>query len=147
MNTLFTLKNYPVSSALNELDNFVNEVMGSGLSPAGKIFGYPAVDIREEKERFVVDVELPGFSEKEIDVKMKDRVLTIIASRMAEAGGEKENEYLVRERRSAGYERSFAMPRNIDQEHVSASYMNGVLSVLLPKNPEVPEKSVEIKVA
>ena len=97
-----------------------------------------ATDIRETNEAFQIETELPGYDKSEISVSMKEGVLTI----RAEHNGEHSSDegYIRRERTWETVERSFDVS-GVDTAGISAAYVNGVLTVTLPKLPEViPEK-------
>ena len=97
-------------------------------------------DIRDAGDRFVLEAELPGFSKEDIKLDVKDGILTISAQH-TENKDEKDNKgsYIRRERRFGSFTRSFDVT-GVDEEHITASYNNGVLELSLPKVvPVVPE--------
>ena len=104
----------------------------------------PAVDVRESETEFLMEVDLPGLSEKDIEVKLDNNLLTI-SSRKEESKEEKKNGYLVRERRSAGFSRSFVLPEEADREKIAAEFKNGVLHLTFPKTPAAKPKTIEVK--
>ena len=103
-----------------------------------------ATDIKETDDAFQIETELPGFDKSEISVSVKEGVLTV----RAEHQGEKSSDegYVRRERAWETVERSFEVT-GVDTAAISAAYVNGVLTVTLPKLPEViPEQhTIEIK--
>lgn len=108
------------------------------------------VDIRENSDSYLIEAELPGFSEQEIDVKVEDRILSITASREQKEEKkqeEKDDQYLVKERRSETYSRSFSLPEDVDVEKIDGNYRNGVLSLKLVKKPETKPKNIKVKAA
>ena len=102
-----------------------------------------ATDIKETDDAFQIETELPGFDKSEISVSVKEGVLTV----RAEHQGEKSSDegYLRRERAWETVERSFEVT-GVDTAAIRAAYVNGVLTVTLPKLPEViPEQhTIEI---
>lgn len=102
-----------------------------------------ATDIIERDDSFVIETELAGFDKSEISVSLKEGVLTI----RAEHNGERASDegYIRRERTWETIERSFEVT-GVDTNGISASHVNGVLTVTLPKLPEViPEQhNIEI---
>lgn len=108
----------------------------------------PAVDVRESETEFLMEVDLPGLSEKDIEVKLDNNLLTI-SSRKEESKEvskeEKKNGYLVRERRSAGFSRSFVLPEEADREKIAAEFKNGVLHLTFPKTPAAKPKTIEVR--
>ena len=98
-------------------------------------------DIRELDDHYLLEAELPGFRKEDIDLEVKEGVLTISASH--EETEEKKDErgnYLCRERRSGSYRRSFDLT-GIEEEAIAAAYENGVLKLTLPKRGE-PEPQI-----
>lgn len=104
----------------------------------------PAVDVREEEGRYLMEVDLPGLTEKDIEVKLDSNLLTV-SSRKEEKKEEKKNGYLIRERRSAGFARSFVLPEGVDREGIGAEFKNGVLNLSIPKVPAVQPRKIEVK--
>ena len=104
----------------------------------------PAVDIRESENGYVLEAELPGFAETEIDVKLNDTLLTISAG-TEEKSEESKAGYLLRERRSRSFTRSFVLPREVDRESIEAAFSNGVLTLELHKTPEAQPRQIEVK--
>lgn len=106
---------------------------------------YPAVDIREDEENYFVDVELPGMDEKDIDVSIHNNVLQI-SSKHEEKIEESREGYIMRERKSASFKRSFRMPENADRENVEAKFHQGLLTIRLRKL-DSGEKTKHIKIS
>lgn len=104
----------------------------------------PAVDVREEEDRYVLEAELPGLNEKDVDVKVEENLLSI-SSAKTEEKEEKRDGYLMRERRSSSFQRSFVLPRDVDKDNIHARFRNGLLILDLQKKPEVKPRSIEIK--
>jgi HSP20 family protein len=103
----------------------------------------PAVDIKETADSFVVSAELPGMNKQDIQVELENNTLSIKGERKFERKDEAENYHFV-ERSYGSFYRSFALPRNIKGEAISAEYKDGVLQVTLPKSEELKPKKVEI---
>ena len=97
-----------------------------------------ATDIKETDNAFQIETELPGYEKSEISVSMKEGVLTIKAEHQGEQSSDEG--YVRRERTWETVERSFEVS-GVDTSAISAAYVNGVLTVTLPKLPEViPEQ-------
>lgn len=105
----------------------------------------PAVDIREEEDRYVLEAELTGLSEKDIDVKLDDNLL-VISSKNEEDTESKQSGYILKERRSTTFSRSFVVPKDVDRKKIEARFKNGLLTLTLRKAPETKPKSIEVKV-
>ncbi len=104
----------------------------------------PAVDVRETHEGYLMEVELPGMSEKDVEVKVEDNILTLSSHRQ-EASEEKKDGYLIRERRQAAFSRTFVLPNDVDREKIEAEFKNGLLRVNLAKKPEAQPKTIQVK--
>jgi len=131
----------------NDFDALLGNIFESGSSIRGKEI---AVDIRDSEHAYIIEAELPGFNESEIDVKVEDGILSISASREENKGGQESGEgkqYLVRERRSESFRRSFSLPKDVDVEKIDGNYKNGVLTLSLQKKPETKPKSIKVKAA
>ncbi|MBN2509140.1 MAG: Hsp20/alpha crystallin family protein [Spirochaetales bacterium] len=105
----------------------------------------PLVDVRESENEYVLEAELPGLTEADVDVKVEDNLLTISSAKKEDRKDDK-NGYLIRERRSAQFSRSFVLPKDVDAEKIDGVYKNGILSLHLAKKPEAKPKSIKIKV-
>ena len=108
----------------------------------------PAVDIIEKDNAYEVTVELPGLDEKNIEVKLVNGSLTIKGEKKEEKE-EKKKDYYLHERHFGSFERSFRIPDTVQADKIEAAFKKGVLTVTLPKKPEVvkPEKKIEVKAA
>ena len=105
----------------------------------------PAVDVKEEESRYLMEVELPGLTEKDIELKVEDSILTL-SSKKEESKEEKKNGYLLRERRSAEFSRTFVLPNDTDRAEIKAEFKNGLLMVSVPKKPEAQPRKIDVTV-
>lgn len=105
-------------------------------------------DIREEDDKYVIDVDLPGFSKENIKVDITDGYLTINAKMDSGKNDEKKGKYVRRERYFGECSRSFYVGEDVTSEDIKASFKNGILCLEVPKVDEqkkLPEKKyVEI---
>jgi len=104
----------------------------------------PAVDIRETEGEYLMEVELPGLSEKDVEVKLDNNLLTI-SSAKDEKKEEKKDGYVLRERRASRFSRSFVLPESVDREKIGAEFKSGVLHLSFPKVPAAKPKTIEVK--
>ncbi|MBN1697586.1 MAG: Hsp20/alpha crystallin family protein [Spirochaetales bacterium] len=107
---------------------------------------HPKVDVRENENDYVVEADIPGFTEKDIDVSVNGDLLTI-SSKKDETKEEKKKGYIIKERRSTAFSRSFTLPKNIDRDKIDAHFKNGVLSLSLPKTEQAKPKQIDVKKA
>lgn len=104
----------------------------------------PAVDIKEEDDKYLLFADVPGVAPNDIEVTMDKGVLTIRGERKHEHTTA-EKGYHRTERQHGVFIRRFTLPETVDAEHISATSQDGVLQVVIPKAaPATPRK---IKVA
>lgn len=108
----------------------------------------PSVDVAETDKSFEISAELPGMSEKDIDVSLSDGVLTLKGEKREERKEEdKAKGYYLSERRYGSFQRSFRLPDGVDENKIEANFDKGVLRISLPKTAEAvkQEKKIAIK--
>lgn len=105
----------------------------------------PAVDVYETENELVIKADLPDISEKDLDVRVENNMLTVRGERKFEQQV-KEDSYLRMERAYGSFSRSFSLPNTVDTEAIQADYKNGALTVTLPKRAESKPKQVKINV-
>ena len=103
----------------------------------------PAADVYETDDEFVVELEVPGYKEKELSVEVSDHTLAIKGSHTKEKD-EKHKEFALRERLEREFERRFILPSEADTEHLKAVFSEGVLEVHAQKLEAAKPKKVEI---
>lgn len=131
----------------------------------------PKVDVKETKASYILDMELPGFSESDVDIELQDRVLSISSKReqpccakenmkktqdvnssvaeekeVAPKTERQEIKWLVKERGFGlkHFSRSFTLPEDIDGENVVANFKNGLLTINIPKKGETKSRKIAI---
>jgi HSP20 family protein len=116
----------------------------SPLTPAGQV---PAVDIREHDGHYTLEMELPGFAEKDVEVQVDGNTLSVASKKEVETREESgtEGRFLLRERRMTTFNRSFTLPESADPEKISAHFRNGVLELELKKKPETKKRFISIE--
>ncbi|TBW02778.1 Hsp20/alpha crystallin family protein [Azotobacter chroococcum] len=108
--------------------------------------GMPAVDIHDKGAAYEISAELPGMDEQDIEVRLSSGCLTIKGEKKEEHEDRKKDTY-VAERYYGAFQRSFALPVEVDAERIEARFDKGVLTLSLPKKPEAlaDEKTIPIK--
>ncbi len=131
-------------------DRFAN---GFGLAPfssgrldSGFVLPSPAVDITETETAFTLSAELPGMTEKDVELSLSGDTLVVRGEKRQERE-EKERNYYVSERSYGEFQRSFLLPESVDREKIAAEFANGVLRVTLPKTEQASPKKIEVKAA
>jgi HSP20 family protein len=147
MKTVAMYRPNVIQNALSDFDRYFESFFGdSSLVPAGRAFNrLPPVDVRETEKAFILDMELPGYDEKDIEVHVDGGSLCI-ESKLDEAKEEKKSNgtYVLRERRLNSFSRSFKLPENANPETVSAAFKNGVLCLEIQKRPEAQKRMIKI---
>ena len=106
----------------------------------------PAVDIKEDANKFVIHADIPGVKPEEIDINMENGVLTIKGEKKSESKTEKEG-YKRVERTYGSFYRRFSLPDTANAEAISASSKHGVLEIVIPKRETVLPKKINVKAA
>jgi HSP20 family protein len=114
---------------LDSMDRQLRRFFGDfGLAP-GFI---PAADYYETDKEFVIELEVPGFAEKELDVETFDHTLVVKGER-TEVKEPEDKTFRLRERLEKVFERRFLLPTEADTTHLKATFQDGVLEVHAPK--------------
>lgn len=124
---------------IEELLERMGEELESDTLP---VTGDIDVDVAEHDDRYLTHADLPGYEREGIDVRLVGGALHIEAERDLEA--EEDSEYLQRERRREPVSRRVSLPDPVDEEGISATYTNGVLSIELPKEGTDAGTSIDI---
>jgi len=101
----------------------------------------PRVDIREEKDGYLLQAEMPGVGKQGVEVTVEDRELTIIGRR---AESPEKAELLYRESRPFDYRRTFELDATIDTGRIEAKVDQGVLTLRLPKQEAVKPRKIVV---
>lgn len=104
----------------------------------------PAVDIREEANRFVIHADIPGVDPKDIDITMENGVLTLKGERLSERKEEREGYKRVERARGTFYRR-FGLPDTADAGRISARGANGVLEIVIPKQEYTQPRKITVE--
>lgn len=137
---------------MNELSLLDSFFGNDGLFPS---YNYrltpatPRVDVVQNDDNYEISMDLPGKTEKDVNITLKNDVLTI--SSVDESKKEKKEEdskhYLIRERtmEHTYFERSFTLPKDIDDNAVNATFKNGILSIAIGRKHDSEAKKIAIK--
>lgn len=101
-------------------------------------------DVKENEKEYILTAEMPGFEKSEIDIEVNNDILTIKGKRDEQYSEEKEG-YLRKERNYGSFKRSFRLD-NIKEDNITASYENGILQLVLPKNNLTQKNSKKIEI-
>ncbi len=131
-------------SLFNEMDKLFDGMRNTWPQSTSRT---PAVNVREDGNAYVFEAELPGMDDTDVDVTIENGRLTIsshTAENSKEQKGEEDLSYLLRERRSQQFSRSFGLPRDVDQSKIKAEFKNGLLTLTLPKAEEAKPRTIKI---
>ena len=137
---------YEPWSLLNQLQRELErnfEGTRAGTDTAATAEWTPAVDLKEEPDRYVLWADLPGVSPDHIDITMEDGILTLKGERATEAKSQREGIKRV-ERVFGTFYRRFSLPDTADSEGISARCANGVLEISIPKKAAVQPKKITV---
>lgn len=127
---MFELTPYSTRRSMMDPFNFFSDFFGTNNAPMEL-----RTDITDKGDAFVLEADLPGFKKDDIKIDLENDRLTIKAERHSEHEAAK-NGYVRRERSFGSFERSFDVS-GIDTASIKANYTDGVLTLTLPKRPEL----------
>ena len=123
--------------SLFDFDSFFNDFFESSSDR------FPPVDVFETDNAYVIEAEVPGYKEDDIKIFCKNRVLTISSDAVMK---ERENGFITEEISLPSFQRSFQLPDDADEDMVSASSENGILSITISKKEKKEPKRIEVKI-
>lgn len=135
---------------LSFLDSLFNDVLGGDTAPVmyHANFTTPRVDVKEENDCYTLEMELPGRSEKDVNIELDHDNLTIASKNEETKEDKKEkskSKYILKERRTYSFERRFTLPADVDGESISANFKNGVLTINMKKKAIAAPKKIMIE--
>ncbi len=145
--TLVRFNNRPATRPFNNLmDDFFTgmpSLLGNELTTANQRLA--PVNIAENENGFVLELAAPGFQKEDFRIHLDQHTLTVSAEKKVEAAKEQEKQ-VRREFRIQSFKRSFTLDEKIDAQRIVAKYLNGVLTVNLPKVESVKSVAKEITI-
>lgn len=128
-----------------------SRMFGTELAPryeSSFSFTVPAVDVAENGTSYKITAELPGLTEKDIEVKMEEEILTLKGEKRQDRE-EKDENYHLCERAYGRFERSFRLPAGVERDEITAEFTKGVLTITVPKSAAALQqaKTIPIKSA
>lgn len=127
-------------------DRFFRDRWGwSDFDSAGLgLMSMPRTDLAETEDDVTVTMELPGVDLKDVDISIAGDVLTVRGEKKEEKKEKKKNYHYV-ERQHGSFHRSVQLPSTVDPSKVDATFVNGVLSISIAKNPETKPKRITVR--
>ena len=118
--------------------------LGGGVAGIERGFNFiPDFEVKETKDSFLFKADLPGVNEEDVEIGLTGNQLTVSGKREEEKREEGERFYAY-ERSYGSFSRSFTLPEGVDSEHIDAAMKDGVLTLRLPKRPEVQPKRIRL---
>lgn len=134
-----------IGSLHRSLDNLLEDYFGGlGMDRRSGVIA-PQFEVSETDEAVIVEAELPGMDEKDIDISVTNHVLTIQGEKKKEEETKKKN-YYIAERSYGRFQRSLQLGSGVDAEKVGAAFKKGVLTVTLPKTEPAKAKTRKINI-
>lgn len=136
-----------IQSELNNLNFFDTTVSESDTDNSNVVTSHwrPAVDIREETDRYLIEADVPGIDPEDIEITMENGVLTLKGERKFEKEASGDNGYRRVERAYGQFYRRFSLPDSADPDKIEAHGRNGVLQIVLPKQEKVQPRRISIQ--
>ena len=129
-----------------DLDRLVGDRRTAGDEQSPVADWVPAVDIVEEKDRFVLRADVPGVRIEDIEVSMDNGILSISGERHAIARDEESGVQRI-ERATGRFLRRFTLPETANADGIAAKSANGILEVSIPKAPEIQARRITVEAA
>jgi HSP20 family protein len=140
-----------IESLHRAMDRMFEDVWSGGFKPSllSDVWStrelVPSLDVTEDDKAFRVTVELPGMDQKDVEVSVADRLLTIRGEKK-EDQEKKDKDVYRRERAYGEFRRVLELPADVEAEKIDASFRNGILTIELPKTKEALQKVKQIPV-
>ena len=103
----------------------------------------PAFDVRETEDAYLIEADLPGFDENDVDVSLSGNRLTVSGKRENKSENKRES-YYYSERSYGSFSRSFVLPEGTDSERIEADMKNGVLTLQVPKAAATQPRKIQL---
>ena len=108
---------------------------------------WPAINVAEDEKNYMIEVAAPGFNKEDFKVNIEDDILTISAEvkrEMEETG--QNRQYNRREYSYSSFTRSFSLPEDVKEDSITANYVNGILTLTMPKTKPQTKQGKEIRI-
>ena len=144
--------NSPLPSIVRMIDNIFNDEMINHSRQGLTVWNgsMPAVNVKETDDQFDLELAAPGMSKADFNIEIDADVLTISSEKKEskeEKEDKKEGRFTRREFRYNAFKRSFNLPESVDAAKIAANYVDGILSVVIPKKEEAkpqPARKIDI---
>ncbi len=134
-----------VATLQDQVNRLFNDVFERTGEESSLSAWAPAVDIYETERELVVKADLPEVDPKDLDIRVENNILSIRGERKFEKNVKEEN-YLRVERSFGSFARSFTLANTVNPDAIKAEYLNGVLTLTIPKREEAKPKQIKVNV-
>jgi HSP20 family protein len=135
------LMRYEPNNLLAQFNDEINRLFDARYNPVSE--WSPAVDVKETSNEYVLNVDVPGVKPENIDITLENGVLSLKGERQWE-NQEEQNNYKRVERARGTFFRSFSLPESADAEQVKAKSNDGVLEIVIPKQPKAQPRKIKV---
>ncbi|MFM1931272.1 MAG: hypothetical protein RL226_575 [Bacteroidota bacterium] len=128
------------------LNTFFDDVFSKDLFMREQDSVSPAANVKETPSGYEIQLAVPGFNKSDIQIELKGQTL-LLSGKKEEKTEEEDHKFTFREFSAISFSRSFTLPKNIRKESIDATYEQGILTVVLPREtPKEPEfKKIDIR--
>jgi HSP20 family protein len=133
----------PLTLLREEMNELVNRMFGNGSLQVANMMS-PAIDVAETDDTYDIHVDLPGMKTENFDIQVQGNVVRISGLR-EEKKEQKDAKYHCIERQTGSFSRTVTLPCDVNEDEVAAEYINGVLSVKLPKSEQAQTKQIPVR--
>jgi HSP20 family protein len=140
--SLSPMAGWPANRIESLFDRFFGDDGGFNFAGPTQAWSWAPIAMWEDDDRVSIEAELPGVSEKDLEITVHNGVLTIQGERKVEEG----RRYLYNGRAYGRFQRTITLPDGVGADQVQATLKDGVLHVELPKTPESKPRKIEVKV-
>ena len=128
------------TTPMDVFDDIMRGTFGTATTPARNYT--PSVDIRANDSELVFLCDVPGVKQEDLDITLENHVLTLSGSRKYE--GQEEDKQVLIGRSYGSFTRRYTLPDNLDDDNLTASLADGVLTIRIPKQPKAKPRKIQI---
>lgn len=132
----------PLFTLRREMDRVFEDAFGRGSAEGT---WSPAVDVRETRDAWHFELELPGVNPEQVEVTAESGVLTVRGEKAVSRRNDQDGRWHIVERQPGRFQRSFQLPGNVNEDGIEASFAQGLLTVRVPKAELPKPRRIEVR--